>query len=174
MSSNNEREVRHQLDSLAQWCSTVEEEEAENGEILADLVYTLNQRRTHFTWRNSIAASSVSKLKAIAENAIKGVTSHTKRVLDDAGLCFVFTGQGAQWPRMGRELYLESATFRASIDAAEQYFRDVLQSPWSVVDDLFQDESEYRIHQHAFSQPLTTVLQMALVDLLEEWNIKPD
>lgn len=172
LSSNSEKGVQHQLAALAQWCSTVEE--ADSGNILADLAYTLDQRRSHLTWRTSLTASSVSELKVAAESAMKGSTSHSKRVLDDAGLCFVFTGQGAQWPRMGQALYLESATFRASIDAAEAYFRDVLQCSWSAVDELFRDESKSCIDQHAFSQPLTTVLQMGLVDLLQEWNIKPD
>ncbi|KAK6822564.1 Lovastatin diketide synthase LovF [Apiospora arundinis] len=177
VSSNHEKGVQCQLVSLAQWCSAMEEEvEADTEtEILADLAYTLNQRRSHFTWRTSITASSISELKATAETAAgKSVTSHGKQAMDDAGLCFVFTGQGAQWPRMGQELYLESATFRASIDAADRYFRDVLHCSWSVADELFRDETKSRVDQHAFSQPLTTVLQMGLVDLLQEWNIKPD
>lgn len=172
LSSNDEEGAQRQLASLVQWCSTVEE--ADSGNILADLAYTLDQRRSHFTWRTSVTASSVSELKLAAESAIKGATSHSKRVLDHPGVCFVFTGQGAQWPRMGQALYLESATFRASIDSSERYFRDVLHCSWSAVDELFRDESKSCIDQHAFSQPLTTVLQMGLVDLLEEWNIKPD
>lgn len=172
LSSDHEKGVQQQLAGLAQWCSTVEE--ADVADILADLAYTLTQHRSHFTWRTSIVASSITELKTAAESAIKGATSHSKRVLDDAGLCFVFTGQGAQWPRMGQALYLESSTFRASIDAADRYFRDDLQTSWSAVDELFRDESKSCIDQHAFSQPLTTVLQMGLVDLLQEWNIKPD
>lgn len=172
LSSNNEKGAQRQLASLAQWCSTIEE--SDGGNILADLAYTLHQRRSHFMWRSSITASSVSELKVVAESATKGPTSHSKRVLDDAGLCFVFTGQGAQWSRMGQALYLESATFRTSIDAAERYFRDVLHCSWSVLEELFRDESKSCIDQHAFSQPLTTVLQMGLLDLLQEWNIKPD
>ncbi|KAK8117444.1 polyketide synthase [Apiospora kogelbergensis] len=176
LSSNHEKGVSGQLASLAQWCSTVEEEgNAINQDILADLAYTLNQRRAHFTWRTSITASSISELKAAAENATaKGVAPHSKQAMDDAGLCFVFTGQGAQWSRMGQELYQESATFRASIDAAGQYFRDFLHCTWSAVDELFRDDSASSLDQHAFSQPLTTVLQMGLVDLLHEWNVKPD
>ncbi|KAK8007468.1 hypothetical protein PG989_001458 [Apiospora arundinis] len=177
VSSNHEKGVQRQLASLAQWCSTMKEElEADTEiEILADLAYTMNQRRSHFTWRTSITASSISELKVTVETAAgKSFMSHGKQTMDEAGLCFVFTGQGAQWPRMGQELYLDSATFRASIDAADRYFRDVLHCSWSVVDELFRDEIKSRVDQHAFSQPLTTVLQMGLVDLLQEWNIKPD
>lgn len=172
LSSNNEKGVQHQLASLAQWCSTIEGVDSED--ILADLAYTLDQRRSHFSWRIAVPVSSVSELRMAAETASRGAMAHSKRVLDDAGLCFVFTGQGAQWPRMGQALYLESAIFRASVERAERYFRDTLHCPWSVVDELFRDDSESCIHQHAFSQPLTTVLQMGLVDLLQEWNIKPE
>lgn len=172
LSSNDEKGNQRQLASLSQWCSTVGE--ADSGTALADLAYTLNRRRSHFPWRTSIIASSLLELKVAAEGAIKCATSNSRRVLDDAGLCFVFTGQGAQWPRMGQALYLDSATFRASIDAAERYFRDALHCSWSVVDVLFREESNSCIDLHGFSQPLTTVVQMGLVDVLQEWNIKPE
>lgn len=172
VSSDHEEGIQQQLASLAQWCSTVEK--SDSGTALADLAYTLDQRRSHFAWRTSITASSISELKVSAESAAKSVLTHGKRILDNPGLCFVFTGQGAQWPRMGQALYLESATFRASIDTAESYFQDVLNCSWSVVEELFRDDSESRIDQHAYSQPLTTVLQMGLVDVLQEWNIAPD
>ncbi|KAJ4422361.1 Type I Iterative PKS [Gnomoniopsis sp. IMI 355080] len=172
LSSNNEEQIQHQLASLARWCSSIKEGDSEN--VLSDLAYTLNHRRSNFSWRTSITASSVSELIVATGNIIKSPTSHSKRAMDSAGLCFVFTGQGAQWPRMGQTLYLESATFRSSIDAAGQYFRDVLHCSWSVVDELFRDESKSSINQHTFAQPLTTVLQMGLVDLLQEWDIKPD
>lgn len=172
VSSDHEKGIQQQLASLAQWCSTVEK--SDSGTALADLAYTLDQRRSHFAWRTSITASSISELKVSAESAAKSVLTHGKRILDNPGLCFVFTGQGAQWPRMGQALYLESATFRASIDTAESYFQDVLNCSWSVVEELFRDDSESRIDQHAYSQPLTTVLQMGLVDVLQEWNIAPD
>ncbi|KAK8016789.1 type I iterative polyketide synthase [Apiospora rasikravindrae] len=173
LSSNHEKGVQHELASLAQWCSAIDNED-DNEDTLVDLAYTLDQRRSHFPWRTSITASSISELKEAAETAMKGTTSHSKRAMDDPGLCFVFTGQGAQWPQMGRKLYQESATFRASIDAADKYFRDDLRCSWSAVDELFRDESESRIDEYAFSQPLTTVLQMGLVNLLDEWNVKPD
>ncbi|KAK8122918.1 hypothetical protein PG984_011588 [Apiospora sp. TS-2023a] len=172
LSSNHEKGVQAQLSSLAQWCSTVEETDSKY--VLADLAYTLDQRRSQLIWRTSLTASSIPELKVAAEIAAKGAVSNIKRALVDAGLCFVFTGQGAQWPEMGKQLYLESAAFRASIDAAQQYFGDVLHCSWSAVDELFRGEAKSCIDQHAFSQPLTTVLQMALVDLLEEWNVKPD
>lgn len=172
VSSDNEKGLQEQLASLAQWCSNIEH--SDRGDALADLAYTLDQRRSHFTWRTSIVASSVSELKVAAETASKSSVSHGKRVLDNSGLCFVFTGQGAQWPRMGQALYLESPTFRASIDAADTYFQDVLKCSWSVLEELFRNDSNSRIDRHVYSQPLTTILQMGLVDILQEWDIVPE
>lgn len=172
LSSNNEEGLQRQLASLARWCSTAKEDA--NEDALSDLAYTLGQRRSHFSWRTSITACSVSELKGAIVSAIKSAASNSRKVMNDPGVCFIFTGQGAQWPQMGKTLYLASATFRASIDAAETYFREVLHCSWSVVEVLFLDDNKSCIDHHAFSQPLTTVLQMGLVDLLEEWNIKPE
>jgi acyl transferase domain-containing protein len=35
------------------------------------------------------------------------------------------------------------------------------------------DESQSRINDPALSQPACTALQVALVDLLTDWNVKP-
>lgn len=44
---------------------------------------------------------------------------------------FVFTGQGAQWFAMGRELMIYDV-FRINIEGADKYLRD-LGSSWSLI-----------------------------------------
>lgn len=53
------------------------------------------------------------------------------RVRKPLALGFVFTGQGAQWHAMGREL-LVYPVFRESIEAADEYMK-ILGSPWSLL-----------------------------------------
>lgn len=43
----------------------------------------------------------------------------------------------------------------------------------NIIDELLLNEEESRINESAISQPACTALQVALVDLLAEWNIKP-
>ena len=82
---------------------------------LDDLAYTLACKRTSFVWRTSIVASSVSSLAQALESHPKPVRSGT-----NARVGFIFTGQGAQWYAMGREL-LDYPVFRQSLVDAGSY-----------------------------------------------------
>ncbi|KAI1412962.1 hypothetical protein F5Y13DRAFT_199455 [Hypoxylon sp. FL1857] len=81
---------------------------------------------------------------------------------------FVFTGQGAQYAGMGAEL-LRYPIFRESV----HYMDKVLSSigcSWSILNAIYDEEN---INKTEYSQPLCTVLQIALVDLLESFGITP-
>ena len=73
---------------------------------------------------------------------------------------------------MGIDL-LEYTIFRQSIEQADLYLRDHLNSGWSIVEELLRDKAESRIDMSSYSQPICTALQIAIVDLLESWNITP-
>lgn len=48
-------------------------------------------------------------------------------------LCFVFTGQGAQWPGMGREMILSSEKFRSVIQGLDEELQRLETPPdWSI------------------------------------------
>ena len=87
---------------------------------------------------------------------------------------FVFTGQGAQSYAMGRQLIQQLPLFRQSLDRCDDVLQALPHRPeWSVVTELLQDKESSRISEAAFSQPLCTAIQIALVDVLEEWGIRP-
>ncbi|KAJ2991427.1 hypothetical protein NUW58_g284 [Xylaria curta] len=131
-----------------------------------DLAFTLAAKRTHFNWRAAIIANSVESLQEALEETLE-----VKRAVADPGLAFVFTGQGAQWARMGMGL-VHYSVFRESIELADAYLKD-LGSAWSVIDELSKTSENSRIHEAEFSQPLCTVLQVALVNLLAFWGVLP-
>jgi acyl transferase domain-containing protein len=93
----------------------------------ADLAYTLSEKRTSLLWRFFSQASSTQELQQGLE------IEHSKLVRSTQGpkLCFVFTGQGAQWNNMGREL-LEYPVFRRSLQESELCFKD-MGSSWSLI-----------------------------------------
>lgn len=64
-------------------------------------------------------------------------------------------------------------TFCSSIEAADKFLREELQSGWSAVEELSRAKSTSKLAGAEYSQALCTVLQVALVDLLREWNITP-
>jgi acyl transferase domain-containing protein len=86
---------------------------------LDDLCYTLSSKRTLFTWRASIVANSLASLTESLGSRFNPVRSAT-----NPRLAFIFTGQGAQWHAMGREL-LAYPTFRESFNAAGEYLKEL-------------------------------------------------
>ena len=93
---------------------------------LHDLSFTLS-RRSRFNWRVSLLASSISQLQSRLAN--DSLTPQQARASPRLG--FVFTGQGAQYAGMGRQL-LAYPVFRRSIEAAERYFQ-FLGGKWSLL-----------------------------------------
>lgn len=133
---------------------------------LEHMAFTLSNRRTKFQWRTTIVAEHSDDLKQQLRNLAKPTrASKTPRML------FCFTGQGAQWFAMGREL-LAYEIYKASIHKADNYLKSI-GVPWSVSEELGMTEGDSRIGKSEFSQPLCTVLQVALVDLLKHWNVLP-
>ena len=93
---------------------------------LDDLSYTLACKRTSFGWRTSIVASSISSLAQALESHPKPVRSGS-----NARAGFIFTGQGAQWYAMGREL-LDYPVFCQSLVDAGSYLIQ-LGSAWELM-----------------------------------------
>nr|QED55503.1 TRI17 [Trichoderma albolutescens] len=137
---------------------------------LRDLAYTLTQRRSVFNWRFScVAANQEELLEALSQGSKK--KDAITRVSPGIKVSFVFTGQGAQWAGMGREL-LSYPTFNNSIEKSRRILRD-LGSSWDLVEELLRDKDS-RLQEAELAQPATTAVQVALVDLAREWGIVPD
>jgi acyl transferase domain-containing protein/NADPH:quinone reductase-like Zn-dependent oxidoreductase/ubiquinone/menaquinone biosynthesis C-methylase UbiE len=136
-------------------------------QLLDDLAYTLCERRSQFSHSSAIVASNKSTLETKLQHIRPSSTSST--VTPRIG--FIFTGQGAQWSGMGREL-LHYAVFRKSLQCCESVVIG-LGAKWSLMEELLKDKATSRVNEATFSQPLCTALQIALVDLLASWNVHP-
>ncbi|KAI0398130.1 polyketide synthase, partial [Xylariaceae sp. FL0594] len=89
-------------------------------------------------------------------------------------LGFVFTGQGAQWYAMGRQLIQESPIFRQTLQRCDAVLQSLPDAPeWSILDELRRSESDSRLGETLFSQTICTALQLAIVDLIRTWGITP-
>ncbi|KAJ5671462.1 Acyl transferase/acyl hydrolase/lysophospholipase [Penicillium longicatenatum] len=144
---------------------------------LRDLSWTLNCRRSTLPVRVTISASSVPDLIAKLDRAAQSPedftpaskTSSIKR----AKLLGVFTGQGAQWARMGAELLGSTlgAACIARLDFALQNLPQEHRPTWLLKDEILKDATSSRIGQAMFSQTLCTAIQVMLVDLLRAAGI---
>ncbi|KAF3058250.1 Lovastatin diketide synthase LovF [Daldinia childiae] len=157
------------LDAKLKGASTEAIEENHDKNLLCRLARTLAGRRSILPWKSFIIATSCKEASTELRKPLRSVRSNnTKTVLS---LAFVFTGQGAQWYAMGREL-LALPVFRESLEGAGRYFVQ-LGAPWSLMTEIWKDESTSRLDSPDLSQPICTALQVALVDLLRMWNIFP-
>lgn len=87
-------------------------------------------------------------------------------------IAYIFTGQGAQWHAMGRELVETYPVFSSTIRVAEDCL-NALGADWSLSDELSKDAATSFIGQPHISQPACTAVQIALVDLFASWGIQP-
>lgn len=133
-----------------------------------DLAYTLGERRSAFPWVAATSASSISEFVRL----IDAGKMKPKRRSDPPRLGFVFTGQGAQWWAMGRELISAYPVFRDTLYEADVYLRE-FGATWSLVEELHQSEKTTRVNEAALGQPVCVAVQIALVRLLESWGVKP-
>ncbi|KAI3391679.1 hypothetical protein diail_6958, partial [Diaporthe ilicicola] len=136
-------------------------------DFLENLAYTIALRRTYMKQRTFATASSLSEL---TEKLSKGLPVATPSQRYGDNLVMVFTGQGAQWPAMGRELF-ENPVFRQSIENSQSHL-ETLGCRWNAIEELTKTPNS-NIDRPEYSQPLCTVVQVALVDLLRFWKISP-
>ncbi|KAI9759233.1 MAG: Type I Iterative PKS, partial [Geoglossum simile] len=133
---------------------------------LSDISYSLSTRRETFTHRafciaSGLGAYEVSKISKPGEGG-------------PPNLVFVFTGQGAQWALMGRELIEKEPIFRERIQVLDDFLSQLPDPPnWRLQDEILQLKQRSRLSDAEFSQPCCTAIQVALVDLLGKWNVKP-
>ena len=83
-------------------------------EMMDRLAYTLSHRRSLLEWRYAISASDLKEL----HNMISETEFNPSRASSNPRLGFVFTGQGAQWYAMGREL-LQYPVFLKSMEESD-------------------------------------------------------
>ncbi|KAF4976126.1 hypothetical protein FZEAL_7145 [Fusarium zealandicum] len=134
---------------------------------LEDLAYTLSNRREHLPHRSFMVAS-LDKLPDAASQGLRAGNTSPNVVM-------VFTGQGAQWPRMGRELLLrEDLAFQTSIRSLDKYLREVPDAPeWTIEEELLKPARKSGVQRAELSQPLCTAVQIALVDLYASLGVEP-
>ncbi|GKT69670.1 polyketide synthase [Colletotrichum tofieldiae] len=132
--------------------------------------YTLGCRRSIMEWKGFAVAKSVAELIAKLQSRDEMSFFRSSRE-SKPKLGFVFCGQGAQWAQMGLELMRFDA-FKSSITRASHYLK-MIGSEFDLAEEIMKAKTESRIQEPHISQPSTTAVQVALVDLLRSCNITP-
>ncbi|KAL2846914.1 hypothetical protein BJY01DRAFT_213165 [Aspergillus pseudoustus] len=129
----------------------------------ADTGYTLSCRRKRFSHR----AFAIGSAKSWDVSAVQ-------RSGKAPDLVWVFTGQGAQYPGMGKDLLRESSIGSETIKALDAVLNTVdPDRSWTIEEELLQPELSSRLSTAEYSQPCCTALQIALVDVLKSLDLRP-
>ena len=126
LSAKDEQAAGRMVSNLVQHLKTTAPDSQET--YLDNLAYTLGQRRSKLSWVNAQSATSLPELI----RKLEASQSNPSRTQEKPRVGFVFTGQGAQWWAMGRELIEAYPIFKATIAAAENHLKD-LGCTWSVL-----------------------------------------
>ena len=144
-----------------------------NLETLRSIAYTLSQGRDHLRYRSFLLASYDEASGKSTATTKEAVYSGTTEALPFA---FVFTGQGAQYAGMAKELLSQSQHFRNTIRGLDKVLQ-ALSAPytpsWTLEQTLLDSPKISRINEVTRSQPVCTAVQLGLVDLLRSWGIQP-
>ncbi|MCI0398896.1 MAG: type I polyketide synthase, partial [Chloroflexi bacterium] len=142
---------------------------------LADLCYSANSGRAHFAHRLAIAAGAPGELEEALAAFVAGSDGAALTGQTPAGqqpkVAFLFTGQGAQYAGMGRELYATSPTFRTALDECAALLAGELEAP--LLEVLFGDQGAL-LDETAYTQPALFALEYALAQLWQSWGVTPD
>jgi acyl transferase domain-containing protein len=114
-SAKSKQSLTGQIDVISKYIE-------DNPSLLDDVAYTLGQRRNHLNHRAFAITEGSGQISAFEKAEAK-----------QSSMVFVFTGQGAQWPTMGKQLIAQYPQFRHDIRNMDSVLRSLKVPPaWSI------------------------------------------
>jgi len=145
---------------------------------------TAGTGRSHFSHRLALrAANAVEAGNALAAiGRGENVAGMAKGVVGNApvpGIIFLFTGQGAQYPNMARELFDTEPVFRRELTRCAEILQPLLERP--LLEVLWSDQAGEKgaarrgclLDETQYTQPALFAVEYALAALWRSWGIEP-
>ncbi|MBF0135020.1 MAG: type I polyketide synthase [Magnetococcales bacterium] len=149
------------------------------------------QGRNHFNERLAVVASEPAQAADMLASLLPGIADPSPTAAPPAAgsgwlgsvpggvrpkVVFLFTGQGAQYVGMARQLYDQEPLFRATLEQCDALLRPHLER--SLLAMLYPapgvTDAEAVINSTANTQPLLFAIEYALAQLWISWGITPD
>ncbi|KAK4149174.1 putative lovastatin nonaketide synthase [Chaetomidium leptoderma] len=157
-SANSPASLKLQIDTFSHYT-------AQHPELDRNVTYTLALRREKLPHR----AFAILQGDEFLETHIPA-----KGPASSPSIAMIFSGQGAQWAGIGRELILNNSSFRQDIHRMDEILKGLRIPPiWSILGELLKPEDQSQLHRAELAQPLSTALQIALVRQFKRLGVTP-
>ncbi|KAK0112802.1 hypothetical protein ONS95_014533 [Cadophora gregata] len=160
ISANSQDSLKAGIENLKQYV-------ASHPDCLPDLAYTLSRRREHFKWRSFATLSNLDTVN---------FAPPTNKPVRQPTVVMVFSGQGSQWPQMGHDLLASLPGFKEDVMAMDEILQS-LEAPfrpqWTAIEELTKPTGSSQLHRAELAQPLSTVVQIGLVNALKSLGVRP-
>ena len=150
---------------------------------LADVCHTAAVGRAHFAHRLAVVGGSAPEMAGQLDTFHSGsngtgIHANHTRPHTATRVVFQFSGQGAQYPGMGRRLYEQAALYRETLDQCDELLRPQLGV--SIVAAMLGESLEsanpigpLTLDETWLTQPALFVFEYALARLWQAWGVEP-
>jgi acyl transferase domain-containing protein len=140
-------------------------------ESFADICFTANAGRNHFANRIAVVASTAEEAqeKLRGNDVLRGKAEYGST----PKIAFLFTGQGAQYTDMARQLFDTQPSFRRTLEQCDEILRPHLEQPLLSVIYPKDGESSW-IDETVYTQPALFAIEYGLAELWRSWGIQPE
>ncbi len=159
LSAKSEKELQDLAEAFQNHIKSHPEQKIE------DLIYSANTGREQHEYRLAIVANSKDQLLSKLANREYKIT---KAPTTPPKIAFMFTGQGAQYPNMGKQIYDCQPVFKHALERCAAILDKELGMP------LFKLLQDQEIYKTGNTQPALFAFEYALSELWKDWGIKPD
>ncbi|KAJ5971601.1 PKS-NRPS protein [Penicillium vulpinum] len=164
-SANSEISLRSQIESYYHLLESPDRASP------VDISLTLQSKRSQHAVRVAFSGHDRASLLQSIQGSLTKEDSMGVRIdqkVDRPRILGIFTGQGAQWPTMGRELLRTSSVAQDIVQRLQGSLEKLPDPPsWTLADQIQADHASSRLAEASVAQPLCTAVQIILVDLLK-------
>ncbi len=141
---------------------------------LEDVAWTLQIGRKEFPYRAFINPVTSDEIQQRIKMGDTLVANGTMVRQGQKKIVFMFSGQGAQYVNMGKELYDTEPFFRESLDTCFKIAREIAGIDYKSILYPKNDADNETINETINAQPLLFMFEYALAKLLEHHGVVPN